>query len=100
MTDFTPRLARNLAKLPPYLFARIDALKAEAKAKGADLIDVSIGDPDQPTFKHIVRAGKTRSPTRRTTSTPPTRASFPSARRSRSGTRSASASPSTRRRRS
>jgi LL-diaminopimelate aminotransferase len=58
MTDFTPRLARNLAKLPPYLFARIDALKAEAKAKGADLIDVSIGDPDQPTFKHIVRDGK------------------------------------------
>jgi len=58
MTDFTPHLARNLAKLPPYLFARIDALKAEAKAKGADLIDVSIGDPDQPTFKHIVREGK------------------------------------------
>jgi LL-diaminopimelate aminotransferase len=58
MTDFSPRLAKNLAKLPPYLFARIDALKAEAKAKGADLIDVSIGDPDQPTFKHIVKAGK------------------------------------------
>ncbi|HWR98153.1 MAG TPA: LL-diaminopimelate aminotransferase [Candidatus Methanoperedens sp.] len=58
MTDFSPRLARNLAKLPPYLFARIDALKAEAKAKGADLIDVSIGDPDQPTFKHIVKEGK------------------------------------------
>ena len=58
MTDFTPRLARNLAKLPPYLFARIDALKAEAKSKGADLIDVSIGDPDQPTFRHIVREGK------------------------------------------
>ena len=61
MTDFTPRLARNLAKLPPYLFARIDALKAEAKTKGADLIDVSIGDPDQPTFKHIVRAGSGRA---------------------------------------
>ena len=58
MTDFSPRLSRNLAKLPPYLFARIDALKAEAKATGADLIDVSIGDPDQPTFKHIVKEGK------------------------------------------
>ncbi len=58
MTDFSPRLSKSLAKLPPYLFARIDALKAEAKAKGADLIDVSIGDPDQPTFKHIVKAGK------------------------------------------
>jgi LL-diaminopimelate aminotransferase len=58
MTDFSPRLSQNLAKLPPYLFARIDALKAEAKAKGADLIDVSIGDPDQPTFRHIVKEGK------------------------------------------
>lgn len=58
MTDFSPRLSQNLAKLPPYLFARIDALKAEAKAKGADLIDVSIGDPDQPTFKHIVKEAK------------------------------------------
>jgi LL-diaminopimelate aminotransferase len=58
MTDFSPRLAKNLAKLPPYLFARIDALKARARETGADLIDVSVGDPDQPTFKHIVRAGK------------------------------------------
>ena len=29
MTDFSPRLSQNLAKLPPYLFARIDALKAD-----------------------------------------------------------------------
>ena len=47
MTDFSPRLSRNLAKLPPYLFARIDALKAEAKATGADLIDVG-GDSTGP----------------------------------------------------
>jgi len=58
MTDFSPRLAARLAKLPPYLFARIDALKAEARARGMDLIDVSIGDPDRPTFPAIVRAGK------------------------------------------
>ena len=29
MTDFSDRLSRNLAKLPPYLFARIDELKEE-----------------------------------------------------------------------
>jgi LL-diaminopimelate aminotransferase len=58
MTDFTDRLARNLSKLPPYLFARIDVLKADARARGVDIIDVSIGDPDQPTFAPVVRAGK------------------------------------------
>lgn len=58
MTDFSDRLSKNLAKLPPYLFARIDELKAEALAKGVDLIDVTVGDPDQPTFPPIIRSMK------------------------------------------
>jgi LL-diaminopimelate aminotransferase len=58
MTDFSDRLSRNLSKLPPYLFARIDELKEEALAKGADLIDITVGDPDKPAFPPIVRSMK------------------------------------------
>lgn len=48
--------AERLAKLPPYLFAEIDRMKAEAKAQGVDIINLGIGDPDQPTPSHIIRA--------------------------------------------
>ncbi len=51
-------LARRLKELPPYLFAQIDRMKEEALARGADLIDLSIGDPDLPTPGHIVQAMK------------------------------------------
>ncbi len=51
-------LSEKLKKLPPYLFARIDDMKEEALRKGVDLIDLSIGDPDIPTPKHIVEAMK------------------------------------------
>ncbi|MFQ5681479.1 MAG: aminotransferase class I/II-fold pyridoxal phosphate-dependent enzyme, partial [Candidatus Omnitrophota bacterium] len=46
----------RITNLPPYLFAEIDRRKRAAKAKGADLIDFGIGDPDQPTPQHIIRA--------------------------------------------
>ncbi len=42
-------LADRLKRLPPYLFAEIDMKKREARARGADLIDMGIGDPDLPT---------------------------------------------------
>lgn len=58
MTDFSDRLAKNLSKLPPYLFARIDKMKADAVAKGVDVIDVTVGDPDTPTFSPIIRSMK------------------------------------------
>jgi LL-diaminopimelate aminotransferase len=48
------RVAQRIRELPPYLFARIDELKNEARKKGADLIDLGIGDPDLPTPAHIV----------------------------------------------
>ncbi|HLU69001.1 MAG TPA: LL-diaminopimelate aminotransferase [Kofleriaceae bacterium] len=48
------RLAQRIRDLPPYLFARIDELKNEARAKGADIIDLGVGDPDLPTPPHIV----------------------------------------------
>jgi LL-diaminopimelate aminotransferase len=49
-------LAHRIRELPPYLFARIDALKNEERKKGKDLIDLGIGDPDLPTPPHIVAA--------------------------------------------
>lgn len=47
--------ASRIEKIPPYLFARIDKKKEEARKKGLDLVDLSIGDPDLPTPEHIVR---------------------------------------------
>ncbi|HSB30186.1 MAG TPA: LL-diaminopimelate aminotransferase [Candidatus Sulfobium mesophilum] len=52
------QMASRVKSLPPYLFAAIDKMKQEAKAKGVDLIDMSIGDPDIPTPNHIVDAMK------------------------------------------
>ena len=52
-------LASRVKNLPPYLFATIDKMKQETRAKGVDLIDLSIGDPDIPTPGHIVEAMKT-----------------------------------------
>lgn len=45
---------RRLTDLPTYVFAWLDELKAEARARGADLIDLGMGNPDQPTPKAIV----------------------------------------------
>ena len=52
------RPAKRIEKIPPYLFARIDKKKEEARKKGIDLIDLSIGDPDIPTPQRIVDAMK------------------------------------------
>ncbi len=48
--------ADRLRKLPPYLFAEIDRKKREVRARGVDVIDLGIGDPDLPTPPHIIRA--------------------------------------------
>lgn len=45
----------RLKQLPPYLFKEIDRLKAELIAKGMDVINLGVGDPDLPTPKHIIR---------------------------------------------
>ena len=41
--------------LPPYVFAEVNRLKAELRAKGKDIIDFGMGNPDSPTPKHIVK---------------------------------------------
>ena len=46
--------AVRLKKLPPYLFQEIDRLKAELMAKGVDVINLGVGDPDLPTPGHII----------------------------------------------
>lgn len=46
--------AERLRQLPPYLFKEIDRKKAEIKAKGIDIIDLGVGDPDLPTPGHII----------------------------------------------
>jgi LL-diaminopimelate aminotransferase len=48
--------AQRMGSLPPYLFARIDAMKAEKIEQGVDIIDLGVGDPDLPTPPHIVEA--------------------------------------------
>lgn len=50
------KFSDRLKKLPPYLFAEIDKAKRQARAKGRDIIDLGIGDPDQPTPSHIIEA--------------------------------------------
>lgn len=46
--------ANRMKRLPLYLFTIIDHLKEEAKEKGIDIVDLGMGNPDQPTPKHIV----------------------------------------------
>ena len=49
MDDF-PRIKR----LPPYVFNIVNELKAAARARGEDIIDFGMGNPDRPTPQHIV----------------------------------------------
>jgi len=44
----------RLKRLPPYVFAEVNAMKAEARAAGRDIIDFGMGNPDSPTPPHIV----------------------------------------------
>ncbi len=48
--------AERLKLLPPYLFKELDRLCAEVRSKGVDIIDLGVGDPDQPTPEHIVKS--------------------------------------------
>ncbi len=56
MVKMTVKYSERLNSLPPYLFVKIDALKAERRAQGVDIIDLGVGDPDQPTPSYIVKS--------------------------------------------
>lgn len=45
---------QRIDRLPTYVFKITDALKREARARGEDIIDFGMGNPDQPTPQHIV----------------------------------------------
>ncbi|HEY8579493.1 MAG TPA: LL-diaminopimelate aminotransferase [Beijerinckiaceae bacterium] len=61
MTDFY-----RVKRLPPYVFEQVNRLKAKARAGGADIIDLGMGNPDLPAPRHVVEklvetAGKSRT---------------------------------------
>src|SRR5258707_4204634 len=44
----------RISRLPPYVFEQVNKLKAAARARGEDIIDFGMGNPDMPTPPHIV----------------------------------------------
>jgi LL-diaminopimelate aminotransferase len=50
--------ADRLQALPQYVFARLDELKANARAQGVDLIDLGMGNPDGPAPAPVIAAAK------------------------------------------
>lgn len=56
MAGFPIEVATRIKTLPPYLFAAIDKMKQEAIARGADIINLGIGDPDLPTPMPIIES--------------------------------------------
>ncbi len=54
MPGFTGEYADRIKSLPPYLFAAIDEMKQKAIARGVDIINLGVGDPDLPTPKPII----------------------------------------------
>ena len=50
------QFAKRLEKIPPYLFAQIDRKRNELVARGVDIINMAVGDPDKPTPAHILQA--------------------------------------------
>ncbi len=53
--------AERLRRLPPYLFAEINAKKSALVARGHEVIDLGVGDPDLPTPLHIIEALKAQA---------------------------------------
>jgi alanine-synthesizing transaminase len=49
MTDF-----HRIKRLPPYVFEQVNRIKAQARAGGADIIDLGMGNPDLDAPKHVI----------------------------------------------
>jgi alanine-synthesizing transaminase len=54
MNDLNIAQFSRMRRLPPYVFAQVNALKMERRRAGEDIIDLGMGNPDLPTPKHIV----------------------------------------------
>src|SRR5271167_1003427 len=44
----------SVRRLPPYVFEQVNKLKAKARAAGADIVDLGMGNPDLPAPKHVI----------------------------------------------
>jgi alanine-synthesizing transaminase len=56
----------RIKRLPPYVFEQVNKIKAQARAQGADIIDLGMGNPDLPAPPHVIEklcetAGKPRT---------------------------------------
>jgi alanine-synthesizing transaminase len=61
MSDF-----HRIKRLPPYVFEQVNRIKAAARANGADIVDLGMGNPDLPAPQHVIdklveTAGKPRT---------------------------------------
>lgn len=50
------QFAKRLEKIPPYLFAEINRKRSDMVARGVNIINLGVGDPDRPTPDHILQA--------------------------------------------
>ena len=48
--------SKRLEAMPPYMFAELERRIADKRAAGIDVISLGIGDPDMPTYDHVVSA--------------------------------------------
>ena len=53
-TDMPPQASERMRRLPPYLFGTINRVKDDLRRKGVDIIDLGMGNPNDPTPKVIV----------------------------------------------
>jgi alanine-synthesizing transaminase len=56
----------RICRLPPYVFEQVNKIKAQARANGADIVDLGMGNPDLPAPRHVIEklvetAGKPRT---------------------------------------
>lgn len=52
------KYSKRLNELPPYLFIELDKKKKQLQQKGVDIISLGVGDPDIPTYSHIIEVMK------------------------------------------
>ena len=44
----------RIRRLPPYVFAEVNAMKAAARGRGEDIVDLGMGNPDSPPPAHVI----------------------------------------------
>ena len=49
MADF-----HRIKRLPPYVFEQVNKIKATERAKGVDIVDLGMGNPDLPAPRHVL----------------------------------------------